>query len=103
VLGVTAQIAAIRTQGVGRDAALDREVVEVALKLVIQGGPEGGHVSARLAAKAFDLSIHGASTGRSDDGSSTSWAARIPATAMEFTISPASTIRLASSRGNHFT
>ena len=37
VLGVAAQIAAIRTQGVGGDATLDGQVVEVALELVIEG------------------------------------------------------------------
>ena len=42
VLGVAAQIAAIRAQGVGGDATLDRQVVEVALQLVVEGGRRNG-------------------------------------------------------------
>ena len=101
MLGVATQVAAVGTQGVGGDATLDRQVIEVALQLVVQRRPEGGHQCPFRRAKAVGLSIHGASTGRSEVTSVTVWAARIPATAMELTISPFSTIRTASSSGNH--
>jgi hypothetical protein len=44
MLGVAAQIAPVGAQGVGRDAALDGQVVEVTLQLVVQGRAEGADV-----------------------------------------------------------
>ena len=67
VLGVAAQIAPVRAQGVGGDAAFDGQVVEVALQLVVRGPRprRRRHQRSLLRGKAVGRSVHGASTGRS--------------------------------------
>ena len=94
VLGVAAQVSAIGAQRVGRHAALDGQVVEVALQLCLQGSR---HRAAFRAANAVGLSIHGLSTGRGCvNPLATACADMMPATAMALTISPLSTLRAAS-------
>ena len=89
VLEVAAQVAAIGAQRVGCDSPLDRQVIEVSLQLGLQRRRQGRHPAACRALNAVGLSIHGASTGRgSAMPSLTAYAAKIPATARELTISP---------------
>ena len=89
VLGVAPQIPPIGAQRVGGDATLDRQVVEVALQLVVEGRAECRHAWSFRRANAVGLSTQAASTGRNESKSPrAACAARIPLTAMALTISP---------------
>ena len=92
VFGVTPQIPAVGTQRVRRHPPLDRQVVEVSAELFVEGRTEGqrvgGHPCPFRCANAVGRSIQGASTGRRRSTGGIAWAARIPATEIELTISP---------------
>ena len=92
MLDVPPEITTIGTDGVGGHPALDGEVIEIALDLAVQRRGERRHRCPLRTASADGRSGHGASTGLVGLPSTmTAWAARIPAAAVELTISPANT------------
>ena len=66
VLGVAPQIPPIGAQRVRRDTTLDRQVVEIPLKLIVEGRAECRHEWSFRPANAVGRSIHSASTGRNE-------------------------------------
>ena len=101
VLEVAAQVAAIGAQGIGRDAPLDRQMIEITLQLGLQRRRQRGHSSGLPGARtpsACRPTVHPpAAVVR--DPSLTAYAAKIPATARELTISPLKTRPTASAIG----